>query len=273
MSIQSKWRGLQALFSFDNWPMLVLERLFDRGTGLVVYRKGDLEILVDHGGGDEAGTRACLTSDMYRRHLRKIPGGRDERVLDLGANGGGFPLLMRAEKRDLATVVCVEMNRPTYLRLLVNLSTNLGPLATGVNAAVTGMPADSELKLETSRGSTGYSLYGQRTDGSNHHEVVRTTTLEALYEQYFNGAAIDICKVDIESAEYDALDATPDAILEKIRNLIIEFHDPARTDACVQRLLRLGFSETTGDGDPRTGENTEVRVFARREAAAQARTA
>jgi FkbM family methyltransferase len=269
MSIQNKWRGLQALFSFNNWPMLVLGRLFDRRTQLVVYRTGNLEILVDHGGGDEAGTRACLTSDMYRRHLRNIPPHQGERVLDVGANGGGFPLLMRMEKRDMGRVVCVEMNHATYLRLLVNLATNLGPVATGINAAVTGMPADSELKLEVSRGSTGFSVYEQQTDVSNRHEVVRTTTLRTLYEQFFDGEPIDICKIDIESAEYDALDATPDAVLSKIRNLIIEFHEPARTGACVKRLERLGFVETTGEGDPNTGENTEVRVFSLRDAAAQ----
>jgi hypothetical protein len=52
-------------------------------------------------------------------------------------------------------------------------------------------------------------------------------------------------------------------VLQKIRNLIIEFHDPAQTPVCVSRLLRLGFTEITGQGDAATGEATEVRAFSR----------
>ncbi len=263
MSISQKLAGLAILLKFDNWPVLLLARIFDRRTGLVVYRKASLEVLVDHRGGDENGTRTCLASDMYSRHLRRIPKNGPERVLDLGANGGGFPLLLRLEGRELDRVVSVEMNPPTYLRLLVNLSANLGHCATGINAAVGAMPPGSEIMLQPCRGSTSLSAYDNRTDSSLPHVVVRTTTLEELYGQYFQGETIDICKIDIEGAEYETIQSSPDAILQKIRTIIIEFHDPPRTPACVQRLLRLGFVETTGEEDPKTGDASEVRVFSR----------
>jgi FkbM family methyltransferase len=255
--------NLRVFLQFDNWPTLLLNRVFDRETGLVVYRKGGLEILIDHRGGDQNGTRACLTTDMYKRYLPKIDRGGPRRVLDLGSNGGGFPLMLRLAKVDLAQVVCVEMNRPTWLRLLVNPATNMGDKATGLNAAVSGMPADSEILLEPSRGGTGLSVDRNRADSSAPHVAVRTTTLEALYEQYFKGYDIDICKIDIEGAEYEVLGSSSDRVLEKIRNLIIEFHDPGQTPACVSRLLGLGFTEITDRSNAATGETTEVRAFSR----------
>jgi FkbM family methyltransferase len=263
MSIKGMLAGLRVFLQFDNWPTLLLNRTLDRKTGLVVYRKDGLEILIDHRGGDQNGTRACLTTDMYQRYLPKIDHRGPLRVLDLGANGGGFPLLLRLSSIDLARVVCVEMNRPTWLRLLVNLETNLGEKATGLNAVVSGMPADSEILLEPSRGGAGLSVDRNRADSSQPHVTVRTTTLESLYEQYFKGHDIDICKIDIEGAEYPVLGSSSDHVLQKIRNLIIEFHDPAQTPVCVSRLLRLGFTEITGQGDAATGEATEVRAFSR----------
>ena len=257
--------GLETLLQFDNWPILVLGRVFDRKTGLVTYRKQGLEILVDHRGGDENGTRACIVSPMYRRHLAGLALSGPLRVLDLGANGGGFPLMLRLAGFDIAQVVCVEMNRPTWLRLMINLATNLNVNAIGLNAAVCGMPTGTEILLQPSRGSTSLSLNAQQTDASAPHISVPTITLADLCAQYFQGSDIDICKIDIEGAEYDALDAAPDEVIRKIRNLIIEFHTPAKTPACLSRLLRLGFSDSTGNGDARTSETTEVRVFRRAE--------
>jgi hypothetical protein len=64
-----KYEGLRAILAFDNWPAVLFARLFDRGTGFVVYRKRGFDILIDHGGGDENGTRSCIATDMYRRYL------------------------------------------------------------------------------------------------------------------------------------------------------------------------------------------------------------
>jgi FkbM family methyltransferase len=261
MRIAQKLSGLKALLQFDNWPMLILARTFDRPTGLITYRKGPLEILVDHHGGDENGTRACLVSDMYRKHLSTLGTARPLSVLDLGANGGGFPLLLLLDGFEVAHAVCVEMNPSTALRLRVNLDTNLNGHAIGINAAVCGAAEEPEILLERSRGSTGLSIYEDRTPETENHVSVPTVTMSALCERHFPDTSIDICKIDIEGAEYDALDATPDAVLNKIRNLIIEFHDPVRTPHLVSRLQDAGFRETSPDAQTRTGEHTEVRSF------------
>jgi FkbM family methyltransferase len=267
MPLMQKLGAAGVFFKFDNWPMLLLGRTFDRRTGLVTYRKDGLEILIDHRGGDQNGTRSCLVSDMYRRHLAGMLGEGPVRVLDIGANGGGFPLMLLLEGFDVEQAVCVEMNPPTYLRLMVNLATNLGSRATGINAAVCGV-ANQEILLQPSRGSTGLSMHAHRADASASHVSVPTTTLAALCDEYFSDQPIDICKIDIEGAEFEALAATPDTVLSKIRNLIIEFHDPVQAPACMNRLLSLGFADATGQESARTGEKTEVRVYRRTEAIA-----
>ena len=264
MGFAEKLAGLQDVLQFDNWPMLVMCRMFDRKTGLVTYRKAGLEILVDHRGGDENGTRACIVSDMYRRHLASLGQRGPVRLLDLGANGGGFPLMLLLNGYEVIQAVCVEMNPATSLRLRLNLATNLGNRATAINAAVCGTNAPAEISLQLSRGSTGLSMYTDQAAASEPHATVPTTTITALCEQYFPETDVDICKIDIESAEYDVLQTTPESVLSRIRSLIVEFHDAERTPACLQRLQSLGFTDVTGDRDPHASKTTEVRAFRRR---------
>lgn len=261
MSITTKLAGLRAVLVFDNWPMLILGRLFDRKAGFVIYRKNGLEILIDHQGGDQTGTRQCIASDMYRRYLPSFSLRGPIRVLDLGANGGGFPLMLKIEGFELERAVCVEMNPLTYQRLLVNVITNLGSSAIAINGAVSGAAQNAEILLKPSRGSTSESMYANRTDASLPHVTVRTVTLQALYEQYFKGQLIDICKVDIEGAEYEALESSADEVLRRIRYLVIELHDPAKTPALLKRMGMLGFEQISAEKDHRTGAITEVRVF------------
>jgi len=261
MSITTKLAGLRAILVFDNWPMLMLGRIFDRTTGFVVYRKNGMEILVDHHGGDQTGTRQCIASDMYRRYLPMFSLQRPVRVLDLGANGGGFPLMLKIEGIEIERAVSVEMNPLTYQRMVVNVTTNLGAAAVAINAAVSGSAQSSEILLRPSRGSTSESLYSNRAEASMPHVSVHTITIKELCERYLPDGPIDICKVDIEGAEYEALEASPDDLMRRIRYLVIELHDPKRNESLLKRFEALGFHQLAGEKDHRTGATTEVRVF------------
>jgi FkbM family methyltransferase len=261
MTLSAKIAGLKAITEFDNWPLLVIQRIFDRNAGLLVYRKNGLEILVDHRGGDENGTRECITSDMYRKYVRSMSLPDKTTVLDLGANGGGFPLMLFIEGVRLGHIVCVEMNTATYLRLAVNLATNLGPAAVAINGAVCGMIDGSEIQIEPVRGSTSTGIWSSSARAGGATVAVRTTTLQALYDTYFKGQSIDLCKIDIEGAEYEVFDSSADSLLQNIRYLLIEFHNPEKTTALVQRIQSLGFTEMTPADDHTTGPYTEVRGF------------
>jgi FkbM family methyltransferase len=260
------FRGLEAVFAFDNWPMLLAGRLFDRKTGFVAYRKKGFDILVDHRGGDQCGTRMCIATDMYSRYLPSFDVRGPVRVLDLGANGGGFPLMLRLAGVELARIVCVEMNPLTYRRLQVNLTTNLGPSAVAINAAVCGTQG-SEIPVTPSRGGTNEGLYQDRVDPSAPHVLVPTTTFQALYDQYFENEDVDICKIDIEGAEFDLFASSPDELVKKIRYLVIEIHyhfdqGPTKAKILTERLRALGFVDITIEEAHRTNFLAEVRAFA-----------
>jgi FkbM family methyltransferase len=260
------FRGLEAVFAFDNWPMLLLGRVFDRKTGFVAYRKKGFDILVDHRGGDQCGTRMCIATDTYSKYLPSFNLSGPVRVLDLGANGGGFPLMLRIKGVELARIVCVEMNPLTYRRLQVNLTTNLGPAAVAINAAVCGIQG-SEIPIKPSRGGTGDSMYHDRDESSAPQILVPTITFQMLYDQYFKNEFVDICKVDIEGAEFELFASSADELVGKIRYLVMELHyfsdgGPAKAKALVERLTALGFLDITIEDGPRTNPGAEVRVFA-----------
>ena len=262
LSIATKIGGLRAVLFFDNWPLLITQRIFDRKTGLVTYRKQGLEILVDHRGGDENGTRLCIATDMYSRYLPSFELPEKVVVLDLGANGGGFPLMLCLHGIKLARAVCVEMNPVTAQRLAVNLSTNVGLAGIAVNAAVCdGESHGAELVLRTSRGSSSESIFRDQASKGPSSYSVSTTTLSTLYSKYFQDSVIDICKIDVEGAEYEVFRSSPDDILRKIRYLIIELHDASQTPAFLTRVKTLGFQDITDEDNCKTSADTEVRVL------------
>ncbi len=269
MRLKQSIHGLEEILVFDNWPMLLLGRLLDRQTGFVAYRKNGLDILVDHRGGDACGTRVCIATDMYRKYLPSLSLPDDPRVLDLGANGGGFALMLAIAGIKPSRVVCVEMNPLTYGRLQVNLATNFGPDAVAINAAVCGKPR-GDILIKPTRGGTGDGI---RTLGAITTEAqiaVPTTTVTDIYDRYFAPGIIDLCKIDIEGEEFEMFAALPDELACKIRHLIMEFHyfDDAAVRAgehLLARLKSLGFREITKGRNRVANESTEVRAFARPE--------
>jgi FkbM family methyltransferase len=231
-------QGLRDLFKFDHLPHLLSQRLLGRGSGWTVYRKGSLCFLVDHSAGDQNGTRDCLSQPMYRDLLRQMRLPKALRVLDLGANGGGFPLLCLDEGHDLTALACVEVNPWTFSRLAVNVTHNVGPHARLMNVAIGGH--ERPLSLRLPRGGTGHSIYEGSGDGD---EVsVRVRSFDDLYGEAFGSAPVDVCKMDVEGAEYETVLEGPVECLCKVHHLIIEIHEaPAeRQQALRRRLEALG---------------------------------
>lgn len=250
----TKFRGFSELLAFDNWPLLVLHRLFFRRQPLVVYRKKGRDFLIDYAGGDHCGTRACLATDMYRRYFSALPQGKPLRVLDIGANGGGFPLSLALAGFDLERVVCIEMNPATFGRLRFNVESNFAPAAVCLNAAV--YSADGHLNAPLGgAGGSGYSLH-HAPDGTRAMVQIETFTFDTLAAKYFSDAPIDICKIDIEGAEYEVLLSGVAEHLSRCRHLIIEIHPHARHSRreLGEYLARQGFP-------PQSLDNTAEDVF------------
>ncbi|MFN3386587.1 MAG: FkbM family methyltransferase, partial [Candidatus Thermochlorobacter sp.] len=68
-------------------------------------------------------------------------------------------------------------------------------------------------------------------------------TIDDLYNRYFDGEKIDVCKMDIEGAEHEIFSMPYHHSLKHVRYLILEIHgnDNRRKDAVIHALKKLGF--------------------------------
>jgi FkbM family methyltransferase len=238
--------GLKAVWHFDNRFQLVVNRLLFRRTGLTVYTMHGRDIVIDHHGGDEHGLRVCLTTDMYSKYLSAMRLGDGITVLDVGANGGGFPLMLELAGIKINKLVCVEMNPNPLTRLRFNVARNLNCDFSIVNAAVCGERREFELLL--GQGAIADSLYDAPPNSENGKRkyTIQGITLDDLEREHFNDQrVIDVCKMDIEGAEYDILFSPTHSLLKRVRYLILEIHERpgSSKEEVVEKLEGLGFKE------------------------------
>ena len=258
MSILNKFSALGNNLVFDNWPSALLQRLLFRKEQLVVYRKDGVTFLVDFAGGDAAGARMCLATDMYSRYFSLLPTDHPLTVLDLGANGGGFPLALMAGGFRIAKSVSVEMNPNTHTRLQFNLSYNGRGSCLAVNAAVAAK--NGSVTLADNAGGTGESIYSQVLSPEEKSVVVPLITVDDIITTYFGNDAtepIDVCKMDIEGAEYEVLPSETCKQLKRAKFFIIEIHKHPDALQLVETIKSIGFSEVTDKGS----SNGDVHLF------------
>lgn len=223
--LSQKFHGLKILFKFDNTAQLLLNRLFFPCGGPNIYHLDGLEILVDHSAGDQDGTRSCLIPGLYDpcfEVLDNLP--QSLSVLDLGANGGGFLLALKHSGREIRRAVAVELNPHTYSRLALNIQRNIPnnhDHVFAINGAAGG--TDGELRVNLGRGSVGDSVNGSSTGGEEYH--LPCFSFLTLAGHFPENEDIDICKIDIEGAEYSLLENAPIALLRRCKYIIIEIHE------------------------------------------------
>jgi FkbM family methyltransferase len=244
--IRHRWDGLQATMQFDNWPFLVIQRCSFQTP--MVYRKRGVRFLVDRAGGDQYGLIECVARDMYSRHFPRLTKGRPLRVLDLGANSGGFGLALILGRFEIERIVAVEMNLRTYARLAFNLVNNIGSKASPVHAAV--CETKRGIRVADNTGWAGNSIYNQELSNTPTLEVPGVT-FDELTLTYFPNERVDILKMDIEFAEYEVLFSETCKSIVQYDHLLIEIHEDERhkEKALIQRLDELNFEMLAGKGN------------------------
>jgi FkbM family methyltransferase len=260
-----KWRnkinGVKEIWRFDNHWQLVLSRLFFPSEKINIYRFKGLEILEDHSAGDANGAREVLTSPMYRQFLAlmNLPG--EINVLDLGTNNGGFPLLLKSENIQIKKLVCVEFNPQTFSRMRFNIERNFDCEFIGLNVAVCGENKEIEIALKA--GSTDDSIYSNQSNGKTYR--LRGLTFDEIFRQTFAAQIVDLCKIDVEGAEFEILGGLDCQNLKYCRYLLMEIHHDKNRDrsAVMQKLNSLGFEEINGE-DKRDDERHYVHFFINR---------
>lgn len=232
---------MREIWAFDNRVWLAFTRMFFPGEKLQVYRYNGLDILTDHAGGDANGAREVLTSSMYRRFLPHIKLDVPANVLDLGANNGGFPLLLADSGIELKKVVSVEFNPQTYSRLHFNLTRNLVCEVIPLNAALCG--EQRSFKVALGSGSVSDSIYADNESGDARIFKIQGLTFDDFYQAYFKDEVIDVCKIDVEGAEFEVFLHPSHHKLTKCRYLIMEIHerDGRQASEILPVLEKLGF--------------------------------
>lgn len=251
MNFQNKIRGFKEVWQFDNRFSLIFTKTFFPREKLHIYHYKGLDILIDHFAGDANGAREILTSPMYRRFFPQMKLDGAINVLDLGANNGGFPLLLQVNKIPLKKVVSVELNPKTFVRLRFNLERNLHCSVVALNAAICGK--NELLKLTLGEGSVSDSIYNAPPSQGQSYEV-EGLTLDEVWARHFRDETVDICKIDIEGAEFDLFFQPSHQSLRKCRYLIMEIHerDGRKAEDILPRIENLGFvrQATTPGADP-----------------------
>jgi FkbM family methyltransferase len=246
MSLSSKWAGLKSILHFSNSVQLLANRLFFKNA-LLLYRYKGMDVLIDHEGGDAGGTRLCLTTDMYKHFLPFMSLPLRIIVLDLGANGGGFPLMLRAEGMSIRKLVCVEMNPNTWTRLVFNIYRNISCKAQCLNLAIGN--ANKELEVFLGKGSTSDSIYNSPADKREELEkhIISISTFDAMYENNFHNEIIDICKIDIEGSEYDLFLNPGHERIKKCRYILMEIHPNTKEleTGLNEEIKLLGFEQVS----------------------------
>lgn len=239
MGIATKLKAFRAMRQMDNGWQLVLNRLLFSSESIQMCRFKGLEFITDLSGGDANGAREVLTSDEYRKFLGSMDLSGALRVLDIGANNGGFPLLLASEGHEFEKLVCVEMNPQTAGRLAYNIGRNFPAVAETVNAAVCG--TEREILIAASKGGTSENIYS----GTNGRKGIRVPgkTPDAITEEAFGDSAIDLCKMDVEGAEFEIFEAGAFERLPQCRYFLIEIHHFPETprSKVIERIENAGF--------------------------------
>ena len=231
---------------FDNWRKLIVDRALFRST-LMIYEFKGMELIADHEGGDAAGLRSVLVSGMYDPWLKKMTLPSEVCIADFGANSGAFPVLVRSSGIVIRRALCVEMNPNTFARLEFNMRRNFPEHTVACeNCAVASKSGDLELYFGA--GSTSDSIKSCTVvAGGRRKSVVTAMSFDEILNARLPTEVIDICKVDIEGAEYDNFLSGPCTSLDRVRYVLMEVHGvdqpESRQPALIDSFLARGFSE------------------------------
>ena len=235
-----RWRDrLQGRKLFENYGSYV-RALYRKGEGTAVLRTHDgLSITIRQNLWDARVVREIFFVRPYMRHIALRP---NPTVVDVGGYIGDFSLYA-AKYLEASRVIVYEPTAENFAILTQNIDANgYGDRIIAVNKAV----SDSDqvtLNIRTlDSGEVHVSAYWYRDSPQRQVQAVTLPDLLEAHELEF----VDLVKIDCEGGEYDILPAVPQQVLDRIRNIVFEYHRFEGFEARLQRVLdglqRSGFT-------------------------------
>lgn len=140
-------------------------------------------------------------------------------IVDIGANIGVFSIFA-AQNFPQASIFSYEPAPGTFSALNENIKLNQIKNIKTFQQAVAGTPGTLEIFESEASGLS--SLYVERKGGRR--VQVPTVTLQQIFEAN-NIDTVDFMKMDCEGAEYEIFFKTNPELLNKIKTLVMEYHD------------------------------------------------
>lgn len=178
----------------------------------------------------------------YTRHLKNIQ--NDAVIIDIGAHIGTFSLFA-ATKYPQSHVYAFEPSIENFALLNKNIeANNLSKRISSFNIAVTdGKKKSVTLNFHPSNFGMHSVVFDYSLGEKGEKYEVRTISLEKIF--YENKIKIcQILKLDCEGAEYEILFSSPKKILEKIKNIVMEYSDDDQINKLKKFLENVGFKIT-----------------------------
>jgi FkbM family methyltransferase len=186
----------------------------------------------------------CLKETWLDRFYERYagPAGKEWLIVDIGAGIGDFTVLA-AQSAGRGTVLAFEPFPDSYRLLDQNLKLNgctnvrIQPMAVSGYSGLQSIGVVAGDPLQT-------TTHVARQQGGA--IAVPSVSLESILNQ-LRPNVCDLVKMDCEGAEFDILLSSPSEVVQRIRRIVLEYHDwpPNSHVTLVDRLISLGYCVKT----------------------------
>jgi FkbM family methyltransferase len=192
--------------------------LASKGVHLVALRRWELGFEA-RSAMDVWSLKETFVDRFYERY--GSPVGEPWVVVDIGGGIGDFSIFA-AHRRPANVVYAFEPFPGSFALLAANLKRNQIANVQAFQQAI--WSGSGSLALDTSTGEPVQFISRELGEGAAGRETVPCESLESAFAR-LEIQRCDLMKIDAEGAEYAILFNTPDAVLAKIRRIVMEYHD------------------------------------------------
>ena len=165
----------------------------------------------------------------------------NDTVVDIGAHIGLFSLLV-SQLCKTGKILSFEPVRENFNLLVSNLKLNHIENVLPFNMAVS--KNSGKLNLFLNDDQSAHSIFSKSSESIS----VESTSLQKIFEEN-KIYSCKLLKLDCEGAEYEIIDSLPSEYLDKIQNIVIEYHSadtkPELVKNLIQKIKNAGFKIKT----------------------------
>ena len=165
----------------------------------------------------------------------------NDTVIDIGAHIGLFSLLV-SQLCKTGKILSFEPVRENFDLLVSNLKLNHIENVLPFNMAVS--KNSDKLNLFLNDDQSAHSIFPKSSESIS----VESTSLQKIFEEN-KISSCKLLKLDCEGAEYEIIDSLPSEYLNKIQNIVMEYHSadtkPELVKNLIQKIKNAGFKIKT----------------------------